>query len=109
MNTCPCESTSTPGTSPSCTSPQNPIEAENCRLGNPFSEWYIVGAGSSNIQGFATDISVNAGQPVFFKISTDAIVYRIDIYRLGYYQGDGARLVAGDWTGDIRMWDVADG
>jgi hypothetical protein len=78
----------------SCTSPQNPIEAENCRLGNPFSEWYIVGAGSPNIQGFATDISVNAGQPVFFKISTDAILYRIDIYRLGYYQGDGARLVA---------------
>ncbi|MEX2561594.1 MAG: c-type cytochrome domain-containing protein, partial [Pirellulales bacterium] len=22
---------------------------------------------------------------------------------------DGARAVAGDWTGDIRMWDVADG
>jgi len=78
----------------SCTAPQNPIEAENCRPGNPFSEWYIVGAGSPNIQGFATDISVNAGQPVFFKISTDAFLYRIDIYRLGYYQGNGARLVA---------------
>jgi len=77
----------------SCTAPQNPIEAENCRPGNPFSEWYIVGAGSPNIQGFATDISVNAGQPVFFKISTNALIYRIDIYRLGYYKGNGARLV----------------
>ncbi len=78
----------------SCSSPQNTIEAENCQPGSPFSEWYIVGAGSPNIQGFATDISVNAGQPVFFKISTNALMYNIDIYRLGYYQGNGARLVA---------------
>jgi hypothetical protein len=34
------------------------------------------------------------GQTVFFKIATNASAYRIDIYRLGYYQGNGARLVA---------------
>ena len=65
----------------SCTSPQSAIEAENCQLGSPFSEWYIVGAGSPNIQGFATDISVNAGQPVFVKISTSTLMYNINIYR----------------------------
>jgi hypothetical protein len=77
----------------SCTAPANPIEAENCLPGNPPSQWYIPGAGSSNIQGFTTDISVNAGQTVFFKINTSAAAYSINIYRIGYYQGNGARLI----------------
>src|ERR1700722_14479807 len=80
--------------SASCSAPKNAIEAENCLPGNPSSQWYVSGTGSTNIQGFSTDISVNTGQTVFFKISTTAISYRIDIYRMGYYQGQGARLVA---------------
>jgi hypothetical protein len=78
----------------SCSAPKNPIEAENCLPGNPSSDWYIAGAGSPNIQGFATDISFNAGQTVFFKVDTNAAAYRIDVYRLGYYQGNGARFIA---------------
>jgi hypothetical protein len=78
----------------SCILPKNPIEAENCLPGNPPSEWYVVGAGSTNIQGFTTDISVNPGQTVYFKIMTDARSYLINIYRLGYYQGADARKVA---------------
>jgi hypothetical protein len=76
-----------------CTAPKNPIEAENCLPGTPASEWYVQAAGSPNIQGFATDASVNVGQTIFFKISTSATSYRIDIYRLGYYQGNGARFI----------------
>ena len=76
-----------------CTAPKNPIEAENCQQGTPSSQWYINGAGSSNIVGFTTDISVNVGQTVTFKISTNALSWRIDIYRLGYYQGNGARFI----------------
>ena len=53
----------------------------------------IDGAGDSNIEGFATDISVNHGSPVSFKINTNSTDYRIDIYRLGYYGGLGARKV----------------
>src|SRR5882762_10500516 len=78
----------------SCTAPQNPIEAENCLPGIPVSAWYLDGAGSASIQGFTTDISVNVGQTVFFKIVTNASTYRIDLYRLGHYQGNGSRLVA---------------
>ena len=48
----------------------------------------------SSIEGFATDISVNAGQTVSFKVVTDATAYRIRIYRMGWYQGHGARRVA---------------
>ncbi|MBB2683561.1 UNVERIFIED_ORG: hypothetical protein GGD47_001136, partial [Rhizobium etli] len=72
----------------------NIIVLENQKPGNPESEWGIVGAGSSNIEGFATDISVDNGKTISFKINTNSTNYRIDIYRLGYYGGMGARKVA---------------
>ncbi len=73
---------------------QNEISAENALQGNPASEWDIAGAGDFSIQGYATELSVNQGETVSFKVKTDASDYRLDIYRLGYYNGDGARLVA---------------
>lgn len=72
----------------------NLIVLENALTGSPPSQWQISGAGDTNIQGFATQISVNKGEIVHFKINTSALAYRADIYRLGYYQGNGARLVA---------------
>jgi phosphodiesterase/alkaline phosphatase D-like protein len=77
-----------------CGSPPNAIVAENCLIGNPPAQWNISGAGDPTLQGFATDISVNVGQVINFKISTDATSYTIGIYRLGYYAGLGARNVA---------------
>jgi hypothetical protein len=53
--------------------------------------WDIPGAGDSNIQGYATDISVNLGSRVSFKVDTNSSNYRLDIYRMGYYGGLGAR------------------
>ena len=72
----------------------NPIVLENSQPGNPSTQWDISGAGDSSIQGFATDISANKGDTVHFKINTTASAYQISIYRLGYYQGNGARLIA---------------
>ena len=72
---------------------QNPIVTENALPGNPSSEWMITGAGDLTIQGFATDFSINRGNTVRFKIRTNASDYTINIYRLGWYNGDGARLV----------------
>ena len=84
-----------PAMAQSCATPANPIVAENCLTGNPASEWDISGVGSTSIQGFATDISVNKGGTIQFKIkSTTATAYRLDIYRSGYYAGNGARKVA---------------
>jgi hypothetical protein len=71
----------------------NLIVEENKIPGVPSTQWDLNGPGSSNIVGFATDISVNLGGTVNFKIDTDSTNYRIDIYRLGYYQGNGARLI----------------
>ncbi|WP_424630930.1 DUF4082 domain-containing protein [Bradyrhizobium sp. SYSU BS000235] len=71
----------------------NPIVLENQKPGNPESEWGIDGSGDSNIEGFATNISVNHGTTINFKINTNSNNYRIDIYRVGYYGGMGARKV----------------
>src|SRR5262249_43676758 len=72
----------------------NPIPAENLLPGNPQSEWDVSGSGDSTIQGFATDISVNKGGSISFKVTTTAAAFSMNIYRLGYYQGNGARKVA---------------
>ncbi|MGB7979561.1 MAG: DUF4082 domain-containing protein [Candidatus Nanopelagicales bacterium] len=77
-----------------CDNPANEIVAENCRPGSPSTEWDVSGAGDPSIQGFATNISVDQGQSVDFKVDTPSSKYRIDIYRLGYYDGAGARKVA---------------
>lgn len=71
----------------------NKIALENMKQGNPISEWGLEGDGNGSIQGFATEISTNIGQTVDFKIATDSTHYRIDIYRMGYYGGAGARKV----------------
>jgi hypothetical protein len=90
---------------------QNPIVTENGLTGNPKSEWDISGAGDLSIQGFATDMSVNKGGTVHFKVSvTDAAMYAITIYRMGYYQGNGARAIAslGNFTGVAQPDPITD-
>src|SRR5690349_3716815 len=84
----------TAATGSSCGANINPIVCENRQAGTPDDVWDITGSGDPTIQGFATDISVNAGNTINFKINTNANAYTIDIYRLGYYGGDGARHVA---------------
>ncbi|QWF21450.1 DUF4082 domain-containing protein [Nocardioides sp. LMS-CY] len=71
----------------------NKISCENSKPGTDPSVWDVEGAGDESIQGFATDISVNVGQRIDFKVDTDASAYTITIYRLGYYGGDGAREI----------------
>ncbi|GAA1956459.1 hypothetical protein GCM10009717_23240 [Agromyces allii] len=72
----------------------NPVACENANPGASPSEWDIDGAGSDDIQGFATDISVNAGGKLDLKVKTTARAYTITIYRTGWYQGLGARRIA---------------
>lgn len=72
----------------------SPVACENTAPGSPPSEWDVPGSGDPSIQGFTTDISADHGQSIFFKVKTDASQYHIEIYRLGYYGGLGARKVA---------------
>jgi hypothetical protein len=81
----------------------NDIVSENALPGNPPAEWDVPASGDPTIQGFATEMSVNRGTTVRFKINVtgSGTDYNIKIYRLGYYNGNGARLVAdlGTFTG----------
>jgi hypothetical protein len=70
----------------------NPVACENEKAGSAPSAWQVNGSGDSTIQGYATSMSVNKGATIRFKVKTTASNYHIDIYRLGYYQGNGARL-----------------
>jgi len=93
------------------TEAQNPIVTENNNPGNPAAEWDISGAGDVSIQGFSTDLSVDNGSSIYFKINvSDAANYNIKIYRLGYYQGNGARLITnlGNFTGIIQPAPLTD-
>ena len=76
-----------------CANPANEIVAENCLGGHPATEWDINGYGDPSIQGFGTEIAVAQGESIDFKVDTDSDDYRIDIYRMGYYGGMGARRV----------------
>ncbi|WP_249345656.1 DUF4082 domain-containing protein [Microbispora sp. H11081] len=74
--------------------PASVICLENSLPGTPPSQWDVPGAGSTAIVGFATQVSVNAGQTLQFKVSAPGVTaYRIDVYRVGYYQGLGARQI----------------
>jgi hypothetical protein len=63
---------------------------ENKRPGS--TAWQIHGARGS-IQGFANQVYAQPGQRVTLYVTTAASRFRAEAFRMGYYQGRGARLV----------------
>jgi hypothetical protein len=58
--------------------------------------WEITNpAPAGEIEGYASKTSVNGGEPIDFYINTTAARYSIDVFRMGWYGGAGARQVAG--------------
>ena len=89
----------------------NPIVTENSLPGNPISEWGVPDFRDNRIAGFTTKMSLNSGETVRFKITVqDGADYTLKIYRIGYYGGDGARLVAdlGVLTGVAQPAGISD-
>jgi methionine-rich copper-binding protein CopC len=76
-----------------CGAGGNPVACENTLQGTPQSVWDVGAGEGTTIQGFADPFSVNLGGTINFKIESPASSYAIDIYRMGYYGGDGARLI----------------
>jgi Domain of unknown function (DUF4082)/Bacterial Ig domain len=89
----PTSSSASAAPAQSAASCANPIVCENELPGTPQSTWDIPSTDGSTIYGFTDPFSVNIGQSINFKIDTAASSYKIDIYRMGYYGGDGARLI----------------
>ena len=69
----------------------NSITLENSSAG--ADDWDLTWVDDS-IEGFAVPYSSNVGETVRFKIRTGSTNYRISIYRVGWYAGKGARLIA---------------
>jgi hypothetical protein len=57
--------------------------------------WRIVGTPPGTIEGFADRTDTTVGQTATLAVSTDASRFHVEAYRMGWYQGAGARLV---WT-----------
>lgn len=72
---------------------RNPIQAENrCPGTDQWREDHPLGT-THAIEAFADPASVNWGDTLSLYVSTTAPTYRLSIYRIGWYQGYGARLM----------------
>ena len=84
----------------------NPVQMENARPGAEPAVWLPPAIPPTRIEGYASELSVLPGEQVHLHVSTaDGDRYRVEVYRLGYYGGLGARLLdcvpscGGDKTG----------
>ncbi len=84
----------------------SPVVVENQRSGS--TGWYKVFSNQSQqgeIEGYASTTTVAPGGSVSFHVSTAPVAeFRIEIYRIGHYGGDGSRLMdrlpaSGTFTG----------
>jgi hypothetical protein len=72
------------------------LTAENAKPGS--SGWKLTDAArNGEIAGYADTTSATPGQLVELYVSTAAPSYRVEAYRMGFYQGSGGRLV---WNSD---------
>ena len=74
----------------------NPVACENEKPGTAPGAWQVDRRRRLDDPGLCDgDERQQAAAPIRFKVKTTASAYHIDIFRLGYYQGNGARLQAG--------------
>jgi hypothetical protein len=74
--------------------PPNPIVIENQKPST--ADWEISDpALEREIEGYAASTSVNRGDAIDLFVSTRDPRYTIDVFRMGWYGGRGARRVAG--------------
>src|SRR5215467_4068544 len=75
--------------------PSNAITVENSNPGT--TAWVLSQAAdgyNQQIDGYASATSVNLGQPITFFVSVKPQqTFNMNIYRIGYYQGMGGRLM----------------
>jgi hypothetical protein len=70
----------------------NPITIENARPGT--SQWKLNNpALQHQIEGYVSATSFNRGETVSIYVNTAASTFNLDVFRMGYYNGAGARHV----------------
>ena len=90
-----CGGSSRAGTSstvPATSATANAVQRENSLRGTPG--WEIPASAGAVITGFASETSVAPGQDFDLHVSSPpGSRYRVLVYRLGWYQGIGGRLI----------------
>jgi hypothetical protein len=69
------------------------VVAENHRPGT--TAWVIPAGTPASVEGFAATTYATPGAVLSLYVSTTSAGFHVEAYRMGYYGGDGARLV---WT-----------
>lgn len=72
----------------------NPIQQENAKAGTQAWQLFLP-ATNHEIEGYASLTSVNRGGQISLFVNTLDPAYRIEVFRMGWYGGLGARQVAG--------------
>jgi len=68
------------------------VQQDTCEITEPYSEIFL--CRSKPIEGYCSATSVAAGENLSIFVSTDPpSPFKIDFYRMGYYQGKGGRLM----------------
>ncbi len=81
------------GLGPGIVAAQNLIQLENQKPGT--DAWKITNpANNHEIEGYASATSVNRGETVLFYVNTAEPSFSLSVYRVGWYNGAGGRLVA---------------
>ena len=87
----------------------NPIVAENAKPGD--ASWQLTQpAVHGEIEGYASAVSVNRGEQISFFVNTADPSYTIQIFRMGWYSGAGARSMGPPTSlrGSLQPKPVAD-
>lgn len=72
----------------------NPIQIENAKPGT--GDWRMFSESvSGEIEGYASATSVNLGESIRIYVNTTDPTYTMNVFRLGWYNGDGGRLMRG--------------
>jgi hypothetical protein len=71
----------------------NPVQLENAKPGSP--DWKLTNEASGEIEGYASATSINRGESIRLYVNTTDSSYTINVYRMGWYGGVGARKVLG--------------
>ncbi|HEY6622698.1 MAG TPA: N,N-dimethylformamidase beta subunit family domain-containing protein, partial [Acidimicrobiales bacterium] len=74
------------------TIPTSPaIVAENAKAGHAW--WVDTPQNAGDIEGYSSQVSAVAGDTITLFVSTKSPQFHVEAYRMGYYQGIGARMV----------------
>lgn len=74
----------------------SPIALENARPGT--SDWVLTNPADHEVEGYASATGIQRGEPLRLYINSIDPSVTVDVYRMGWYGGTGARLVQGGIT-----------